>query len=1185
MGKVFRVHHTTWNVDLAMKQPHAKLFETEAQKQNFIRECEAWINLGLHPHIVSCYYVREIDGTPNIFAEWMDGGSLAHWIRSEKLYEGDDNVLERILDIAIQFAWGLDYAHEQGLIHQDVKPDNVLLTSDGDIKVADFGIAKAKAGLGLSTSTTSQFKGTMITEAGAYTPTYCSPEQANGGKLTRRTDIWSWAVSVMEMFVGERLWPSGSIAGTACNDYFDSARVPIPESVKVLLRECFREDETKRPRNFKVIAEKLLEIYRIETAREYHREIPKAAADAPDSLNNRALSYIDMGQPEQAERLWEQALKIDPSHLESTYNQGLYLWRSARIDDMELVRRLEAVRHDYTGSWRDEYLLAMVHLDRCDAESALPLLERAASQSNNDTDVAMAMEIAANLRGKGQCIRTFEGHTDSVNSVSFSPDGKSALTGSKDNTLKLWEIETGRCLRTFVGHTKLGVHSVSFSPDGKFILSGGDDNTLKMWDVETGKCLWTFEGHKDSVSSACFSPVGKYVISGSDDMTLMLWNMETGECLHAFEGHEGRIHSVSFSPDGTFVLSGSWDNTMKLWDLEDGECLHTFEGHTRMVLSVSFSLDSKYVLSGSFDNTMKLWNMEDGECLHTFDGHEGPVHSVSFSPDGKCALSGSLGTMLKLWDLEAGQCLRTFEGHMGEVTSVSFSPDGKYVLSGSYDRTMKLWDVPVFQAYADWTLCRIRTVQETLDHEQRFIAAFRETGKKIDDGNLVAALAVLATARSVPGFERSPQCLELNFKIGRYCRAIGLQAAWLERTFDGHKGGVTSVNFSAGGKYALSGSWDTTLKLWDVETGQCLQTFKGHTLLVNSVSFSPDSKSALSGSWADDEIEYVPVPGTDKSALSKSADSTMKLWNVATGKCLRSFKKHNGDVGSVSFSPTGKYALSGSKDQTLKLWDVETGECLRIFDGHTNKVSSVCFSLDGKYVISGSDDKTLKLWDMKIFQCLHTFEGHEDSICSVCFSPEGKLALSGSKDQTLKLWDVEDGECLHTFEGHSHWVNSVSFSPDGKYALSGSYDNTVKLWDVESGQCLRTFEGHMGEVTSVSFSPDGKYVLSGSRDNTLKFWRLDWNYEFPGWTDWDDGAKPYLTNFLTLHTPYAGQLPVNREPTEEEIELALTRRGMPSWTEDDFQKLLTELQSRGYGWLREAGVRKKLGEMTRSVGK
>ncbi len=147
MGAVWRVHHTGWNVDLAMKRPKAILFQSEKQKENFIRECDAWIKLGLHPHIVSCYYVRRIGDIPTIFSEWMDGGSLKNAIEDGMLYEG--NAAERILDIAIQFVRGLHYAHEQGLIHQDVKPDNLLLTKDWDAKVADFGIAKARATLTL----------------------------------------------------------------------------------------------------------------------------------------------------------------------------------------------------------------------------------------------------------------------------------------------------------------------------------------------------------------------------------------------------------------------------------------------------------------------------------------------------------------------------------------------------------------------------------------------------------------------------------------------------------------------------------------------------------------------------------------------------------------------------------------------------------------------------------------------------------------------------------------------------------------------------------------------------------------------------------------------------------------------------------------------------------------------------
>ncbi|MDR1919882.1 MAG: protein kinase, partial [Tannerellaceae bacterium] len=296
MGQVFRVHHTGWGVALAMKQAKRELFRSEKQKQFFIHECEAWIGLGLHPHIVSCYYVREIDGILSIFSEWMDGGNLSESIRNESLYEGGEKAaLARLLDIAIQTARGLHYAHEQGLIHQDVKPANLLLSKDGTAKVADFGLANAL-------------------DSGAYTQAYCSPEQAAGEPLSRRTDTWSWAVSVLEMFLGVRPWQSGVVAGAGCEDYFSmDARIAIPEALKPLLRHCFQSREADRPQDFSLIEAELQKVYQSETGKPYPRPPIKAAPNTADSLNNRALSFLDIGKPAEAEAYWQQALSIDAS--------------------------------------------------------------------------------------------------------------------------------------------------------------------------------------------------------------------------------------------------------------------------------------------------------------------------------------------------------------------------------------------------------------------------------------------------------------------------------------------------------------------------------------------------------------------------------------------------------------------------------------------------------------------------------------------------------------------------------------------------------------------------------------------------------------------------------------------------------------------------------------------------------
>ncbi len=330
------------------------------------------------------------------------------------------------------------------------------------------------------------------------------------------------------------------------------------------------------------------------------------------------------------------------------------------------------------------------------------------------------------------------------------------------------------------------------------------------------------------------------------------------------------------------------------------------------------------------------------------------------------------------------------------------------------------------------------------------------------------------------------------------------------KTFEGYTDAVTSVAFSPDGKHIVSGSYDKTIKLWSIATGECIKTFEGHTWVVTSVAFSPDGKDIVSSSldgtiklWSiatgeciktfeghTNVVTSVAFSRNGKDIVSGSDDKTIKLCSIATGECIKTFEGHTYAINSLAFSPDGKDIVSGSWDKTIKLWSIATGECIKTFEGHTNAVYSVAFSSDGKYIVSGSDDKTIKLWDVKTGECIKTFEGHTNAVYSVAFSSDGKDIVSGSGDNTIKLWSIATGECIKTFEGHTGYVCSVAFSPDGKYIVSGSWDKTIKLWNVSTGECIKTFEGHTGCVNSVAFSPNGKYIASGSQDDTIKLWHV-----------------------------------------------------------------------------------------------
>jgi WD40 repeat protein len=581
---------------------------------------------------------------------------------------------------------------------------------------------------------------------------------------------------------------------------------------------------------------------------------------------------------------------------------------------------------------------------------------------------------------------SLSGHSASVESAAFSPDGSRIVTASRDGTARIWDAAAAKEVALLLGYDN-PVTSAAFSPDGLRIVTASWDKTARIWDAVTAKEIALLRGHDDSVLSAGFSPDGSRIVTSSADKTARIWDAATAREVAVLRGHDGPVWSAAFSPDGLRIVTASWDKTARVWDATTATEIAVVRGHDDLVRSAAFSPDGSRIVTASADKTARIWDAATAREVAVLRGNDNPVTSAVFSPDGSRIVTASLDNTARIWDAATATEIAVLRGHEYTVWSVAFSPDGSRIVTASLDNTARIWDAA--------TATEIAVLR---GHEEMVSSAALSP-----DGSRIVTASADKTVRI-------------------WDAATAREIAVLR----GHERSVTSAAFSPDGSRIVTASADKTARIWDAATAREVAVLRGHDGPVISAAFSPDGSRIVTA----------------------SADKTARIWDAATATEIAVLRGYRGAVTSAAFSPDGSRIVTASRDGAAHVWDATTATEIAVLRGHDGVVTSAAFSPDGLRIVTASEDRTARIWDAATAKEIAVLLGHQRIVTSAAFSPDGSRIVTASWDQTARIWDAVTATEIAVLRGHDGAVFSAVFSSDGSRVATASRDGTARIWDV-----------------------------------------------------------------------------------------------------------------------------------------
>lgn len=1149
VGIVQRVRHRDWDMELAVKSPKPGTLNSESGKQNFERECHTWIDLGLHPNIVNCYLVRRIDDIPRLFAEFVPDGSLRDWIRDGRLYEGGGNTaLARILDVGIQFAWGLDYAHSQGLLHLDVKPGNVMMagnTKEVTAKVTDFGLAKTFGSEG----------GGEFCEG--MTPAFCSPEQyesfqlfrkqAEGRQIdadenvypiTKQSDIWSWAISLISMFFGRAPCKRGGQTAAEVFEAFlrhepNEKYPPFPPQLIDIIRRCFRKNQLERPESMQFVADRLVRVYEECVGYSYRRHKPRVMVRTPEVISNHGASLLDLNKPDKALELFNQALAVNKWQPQILFNKLMTEWRYGRITDLEIESGLEEALRVNSTDANAFYVCGLFLREHGNVKMSRTFLEKAYELEPNRDDIANAFRLS--IRQLKQEVRRI---------------GKFRLQNrSEDETLPLF-----------------------INKQQNFLLINPEARKYTLLDIASGEVAAFFSDNPEAANTSL--DLDSTPLAVSDDKQWQL-NSEFDGRLTLYDLNEKK-NAEKVQKE---TANGKKDkkNLFKLQSRDTFEMLPW--GQSRRCSD--FGHKYMFLAKG---HHISMTDLKTGILLGNFFGCDTDIIALTVSSDGLWLVSASADNSVRLWDTQTRRCLRTLQkpkkasAPLPKIKGLWIDDQHRYVFVLYQSNMVEYWTIDLIcndpKVRAPLQICFMVQSEEL---EQRFDSMTDLVKQGIELYNRkdnAASLEVLNKLRSFSEwrmFSQEPEINDWLRQLKRHTYRSSIQQVFVLNSFNIQTPNTTAWAGSFDGRFAVSGGQDHILRVWDFQPDQNVGT--DSTGLVKNTSSTARIQyqiGELKGHR--DWIKTIDITNNGHYAVTGSWDQTIRIWDLFAGSEIKILSDGNRDLTNVKFAPDGRTLACSTGEGHLFLIDGANGKLIGNLDfAHNGRINALGFCRDGRYLITGGEDRSLKIFQSFLGKVVRTYKDLPDEVTAVVLTANLRWCLCGLANGKICAFNLmtnsKDPEFV--FEDHMAQITSMILLPEEDKLVTGSKDGTVRFWNLSEQKLVHTIN-NVGPISGMSLDFFGNYLSVVTQDSIVRRWELIWNYTFPGPYHSRNEAEEMLAILIGYYRFFEDIYQHKKSPIEYFQEKTLQKYrehhgGKIEVSEEVLQNALTEFELRGYG--------------------